>query len=201
MPEHFIEHGIGETRVVMVEGNAIVEARILRGQALSLKNRDFVQAAKVAGESTWRIVFGELMPNMISRIAAAFVLASVVPVYFEAAAVIVTLVLVGQVLTGDGSPIAGAELDVWQNGDNDSLGVAKEKVDRIKIVLDSTGWPTSPRSTRSPATVVKTGASSDSPMQPSAPVSPTARPPAAPIAATSAVLLRPDGSGTSARAS
>jgi peptide/nickel transport system permease protein len=50
------------------------EARILRGQALSLKNRDFIYAAKVSGESTWRIVFGELMPNMISRIAAAFVL-------------------------------------------------------------------------------------------------------------------------------
>jgi peptide/nickel transport system permease protein len=50
------------------------EARILRAQALSLKTRDFVQAARGAGESTWRIVFGELMPNMISRIAAAFVL-------------------------------------------------------------------------------------------------------------------------------
>jgi peptide/nickel transport system permease protein len=50
------------------------EARILRGQALSLKNRDFILAAKAAGESTQRIVFGELMPNMISRIAAAFVL-------------------------------------------------------------------------------------------------------------------------------
>jgi peptide/nickel transport system permease protein len=50
------------------------EARILRGQALTLRNRDFVQAAKVAGESTWRVVFGEIMPNMISRIAAAFVL-------------------------------------------------------------------------------------------------------------------------------
>ncbi|HEY2542456.1 MAG TPA: ABC transporter permease [Gaiellaceae bacterium] len=50
------------------------EARILRGQALSLKSRDFVLSAKTAGESTWRIVFGELMPNMISRIAAAFVL-------------------------------------------------------------------------------------------------------------------------------
>jgi peptide/nickel transport system permease protein len=50
------------------------EARILRGQALSLKSRDFVLAAKTAGESTRRIVFGELMPNMISRIAAAFVL-------------------------------------------------------------------------------------------------------------------------------
>ena len=50
------------------------EARILRGQALSLRNRDFVLAAKVAGEPTWRIVFGELVPNMISRIGAAFVL-------------------------------------------------------------------------------------------------------------------------------
>jgi len=50
------------------------EARILRGQALSLKSRDFVLAAKASGESTPRIVFGELMPNMISRIAAAFVL-------------------------------------------------------------------------------------------------------------------------------
>ncbi len=51
-----------------------IEARILRGQALTLRNRDFILAAKASGESTWRILFGELMPNMISRIAAAFVL-------------------------------------------------------------------------------------------------------------------------------
>src|SRR4051794_31858933 len=50
------------------------EARILRAQALSLKSRDFIQAAKAAGEPTHRVVFGELVPNMISRIAAAFVL-------------------------------------------------------------------------------------------------------------------------------
>jgi peptide/nickel transport system permease protein len=50
------------------------EARILRSQAMSLRNRDFVLAAKVAGESTWRIVFGEIVPNMVSRIAAGFVL-------------------------------------------------------------------------------------------------------------------------------
>jgi peptide/nickel transport system permease protein len=66
----------GMTTMILVLGFTLwaFEARILRGQALSLKNRDFVQAAKVAGESTWRIVFGELMPNMISRISAAFVL-------------------------------------------------------------------------------------------------------------------------------
>ena len=60
------------------------EARILRAQALTLKNRDFVAAAKVSGESTRRIVFGELMPNMVSRIAAAFVLVFYVAILVDA---------------------------------------------------------------------------------------------------------------------
>jgi peptide/nickel transport system permease protein len=66
--------GMGTMAVVLALVLWAFEARILRGQALSLKSRDFVLAAKAAGESTWRIVFGELMPNMIARIAAAFVL-------------------------------------------------------------------------------------------------------------------------------
>jgi len=60
------------------------EARILRGQALTLRNRDFIAASKVAGESRRRIVFGELMPNMISRIAAAFVLVFYVAILVDA---------------------------------------------------------------------------------------------------------------------
>ncbi len=60
------------------------EARILRGQALTLRNRDFILASKVAGESTRRIVFGELMPNMISRIAAAFVLVFYIAILVDA---------------------------------------------------------------------------------------------------------------------
>jgi peptide/nickel transport system permease protein len=76
----------GMTTMILVLGFTLwaFEARILRGQALSLKNRDFVQAAKVAGEPTWRIVFGELMPNMISRIAAAFVLVFYVALLVDA---------------------------------------------------------------------------------------------------------------------
>jgi peptide/nickel transport system permease protein len=66
--------GLGTMAVALALVLWAFEARILRGQALSLRNRDFVQAAKAAGESTWRIVLGELMPNMISRIAGAFVL-------------------------------------------------------------------------------------------------------------------------------
>ena len=60
------------------------EARILRGQALTLRNRDFVFAARVAGESTSRIVFGEIMPNMISRIAAGWVLVFYVSLLVDA---------------------------------------------------------------------------------------------------------------------
>jgi peptide/nickel transport system permease protein len=66
----------GPTSMILILGLTLwaFEARILRGQALTLRNRDFILAAKVAGEPTWRIVLFELMPNMISRIAAAFVL-------------------------------------------------------------------------------------------------------------------------------
>jgi peptide/nickel transport system permease protein len=76
----------GMTTMILVLGLTLwsFEARILRGQALTLKNRDFVQAAKVAGEPTWRVVFGELMPNMISRIAAAFVLVFYVALLVDA---------------------------------------------------------------------------------------------------------------------
>lgn len=66
--------GMGTMIVVLAVVLWAFEARILRGQALSLVNRDFIQAAKASGESTMRIVFAELVPNMVSRIAAAFVL-------------------------------------------------------------------------------------------------------------------------------
>ena len=68
------DHGMTTMIVVLALVLWAFEARILRAQALSLKSRDFVDAARASGESTARIVFGELVPNMISRIAAAFVL-------------------------------------------------------------------------------------------------------------------------------
>ncbi|MEV5984624.1 ABC transporter permease [Streptomyces sp. NPDC052051] len=39
-------------------------ARLLRGQVLSLREREFVEAAKVTGASPMRIVFKELLPNL-----------------------------------------------------------------------------------------------------------------------------------------
>ena len=71
---YVVDRGMGTMIVVLALVLWAFEARILRAQALSIKSRDFVDAAKASGESTSRIVLGEIVPNMVSRIAAAFVL-------------------------------------------------------------------------------------------------------------------------------
>jgi peptide/nickel transport system permease protein len=40
-------------------------ARVLRAQTLSLRNRDFVEASRIIGESRWRIMFSEIGPNLL----------------------------------------------------------------------------------------------------------------------------------------
>ena len=48
-------------------------ARAKRAQIITLRNRDFVTAAKFAGEGSGRIIFREIMPSMTSLVAAGFV--------------------------------------------------------------------------------------------------------------------------------
>jgi peptide/nickel transport system permease protein len=48
-------------------------ARVIRAQTLSIRNRDFIAAAREAGESAWRIIAFEIVPNEVSLIAANFV--------------------------------------------------------------------------------------------------------------------------------
>ncbi|WP_228449719.1 ABC transporter permease [Streptomyces alkaliterrae] len=43
-------------------------ARILRGVTLSLRDREFVEAAKVSGASPWWIIRRELLPNLVTPI-------------------------------------------------------------------------------------------------------------------------------------
>ena len=45
-------------------------ARVLRSQTLSLREKDFVSAAEVSGEGRFRIIFGEIFPNMTSIVVA-----------------------------------------------------------------------------------------------------------------------------------
>jgi len=48
-------------------------ARVLRAQTMSLRNRDFIQAARANGEPLHRIIAVEMLPNLMALIAASFV--------------------------------------------------------------------------------------------------------------------------------
>lgn len=60
-------------------------ARVKRSQVLTLRNKDFVMAARVAGESWIHIVFFEIVPNMLSLIAASFLFSTIFAILGEAA--------------------------------------------------------------------------------------------------------------------
>jgi len=59
--------------LVIVGTNWAWQARVLRAQTLSVRNREFVTAARTSGESAWRIVFYEIFPNEIALVVAGFV--------------------------------------------------------------------------------------------------------------------------------
>ena len=59
-------------------------ARIVRAQVLSLREREFVESAKVLGASRWRIYFKEMLPNLWAPILVYFTLT--MPAYISAEA-------------------------------------------------------------------------------------------------------------------
>jgi len=60
-------------------------ARVLRAQTLAFRQQDFVQAAKAAGESNWRIILFEILPNEIAIVATSFVFTVVFAISFYVA--------------------------------------------------------------------------------------------------------------------
>jgi peptide/nickel transport system permease protein len=60
-------------------------ARQLRSQALAMRNREFLEAARVRGERTLYIILAEILPNMTSLIVANFLGAAVYAVLAAAA--------------------------------------------------------------------------------------------------------------------
>jgi len=73
-------------------------ARLIRGQVLSLREREFIQAAQVIGAPTSRILFKELLPNLVAPIVIAISLG--LPAYVAAEA---GLSFLGIGLTGEPS--------------------------------------------------------------------------------------------------
>lgn len=58
--------------VVLIVTSWSYGARQLRSQAQSLRNRDFLEAARVRGERTFYIIVAEVLPTMTSLILASF---------------------------------------------------------------------------------------------------------------------------------
>ncbi|MFJ5926123.1 ABC transporter permease [Kitasatospora sp. NPDC092948] len=50
-------------------------ARVVRGQTLSLRHREYVEAARASGTSSARILFGEILPNLTGTIIVYITLA------------------------------------------------------------------------------------------------------------------------------
>ena len=59
-------------------------ARVIRSQAATLRNRDFITSAVFSGERLGRVVFREILPNMTSLVAASFFSAATAAVMAEA---------------------------------------------------------------------------------------------------------------------
>lgn len=70
---YFPSKGIFSLTIVLLISGWAWGARVLRSQTLSMRERDFVQAARCTGDSAWRIIFFEILPNEVSVLAASFV--------------------------------------------------------------------------------------------------------------------------------
>lgn len=52
-------------------------ARVMRAQTLSIRKRDYIEAARAVGEGTGRILFWEILPNELAIVTASFLFTAV----------------------------------------------------------------------------------------------------------------------------
>jgi peptide/nickel transport system permease protein len=79
----------GDSKLIPILIIAIVQvpymARPLRGQVLSLREKEFVEAARAQGASSAQIMFSEIVPNLMSTIVVFFPLMVANAILLEAA--------------------------------------------------------------------------------------------------------------------
>ncbi|TFD47720.1 ABC transporter permease [Cryobacterium frigoriphilum] len=102
--------GIGMIILVVVITGWAWGARVLRSQTQSLRSRDFVTAAIFSGESSGRIVFREILPNMTSLIVGSFFGAATAAILAEAGLSFLGL--------GDSTTISWGTMLFWAQNSN-----------------------------------------------------------------------------------
>jgi peptide/nickel transport system permease protein len=58
-------------------------ARVVRGQVLALKEKEFVEAARASGASSWRIIIRHILPNLVGAIMVNLTLSVAVAIVAE----------------------------------------------------------------------------------------------------------------------
>jgi peptide/nickel transport system permease protein len=80
----YLTPGVGSLIIVLTITSWAFQARQLRAQGLSVRNRDFLVAARVRGERPLYIILVEIVPTMTSLLAASFLALAVFEVGFAA---------------------------------------------------------------------------------------------------------------------
>jgi len=82
-------------------------ARFKRSQVISLRTRDYITSAQFAGDGPFRIIFREIMPNMMSLVVLAYIGAAMGAIAAEAGLEFLGL--------GDPSTISWGTMGYWAN--------------------------------------------------------------------------------------
>ncbi|HVA20307.1 MAG TPA: ABC transporter permease [Solirubrobacteraceae bacterium] len=80
-----VQPGLGVIIFLIALANWTYVARIVRGLVLSLREREFVQAARALGASDARIMFGEILPNLVAPVIVYATLLIPLNILLEAA--------------------------------------------------------------------------------------------------------------------
>jgi peptide/nickel transport system permease protein len=80
-----IQPGVGVVIFIIALATWPYIARIVRGQVLSLREKEFVEAARSLGASDSRILFREILPNLVAPIVVYTTLIIPTNILFEAA--------------------------------------------------------------------------------------------------------------------
>ena len=78
------QRGLWTIGVVLAITGWAASSRVLRAQTLSIRNRDYVAASRVAGERPWRVIAVEILPNLLPVLASQFVFAVIAAILGEA---------------------------------------------------------------------------------------------------------------------
>lgn len=80
----FIQPGLGTVIFIIVLSNFTYLARIARGQVLSLREKEFIEASRSLGASNARILYREILPNLVAPLIVYSSLLIPVNILFEA---------------------------------------------------------------------------------------------------------------------